>query len=331
MEIKTYAPVIIPTLNRYEHFKRCLESLERCTGAEYTEVYVALDFPPSDKYKSGWKKIDDYLHEKEMSNGFKQLHVIRRDHNYGTCHINSNCGCILREQIVPNYESYILTEDDNEFSPCFLQYMNKCLERFYDDDRIFLVCGYNYKLEYPEMYKNNFMITKSGSPWGIAKWVHKQAKVNYYYSFENLKRVIKDDSQREILMERNPAVVYSALNMIKKEKLFGDGAMGLYSTLYDVYSIMPRVSMVRNWGNDGTGDHSLKMNKKQNDFYTQQEISSDVDFEFTDDIFTYEPVFLKRNLYRQRLSFRTIYKKIVSRIDLFLFLHFDFLPKSKYI
>ena len=50
-----FAPVIIPTLNRYEHFRKCLESLEACTGAEKTDVYVALDFPPSEKYVEGWK------------------------------------------------------------------------------------------------------------------------------------------------------------------------------------------------------------------------------------------------------------------------------------
>ena len=38
MKITKYAPIVIPTLNRYEHFKRCLESIERCTGAEYTDV-----------------------------------------------------------------------------------------------------------------------------------------------------------------------------------------------------------------------------------------------------------------------------------------------------
>ena len=64
MEIKTYAPVLIPTLNRYEHFKRCLESLEKCTGAEHTEIFVALDYPPSEKYKEGWSKICKYLEEK---------------------------------------------------------------------------------------------------------------------------------------------------------------------------------------------------------------------------------------------------------------------------
>lgn len=65
MEIKQYAPVLIPTLNRYEHFKRCLESLERCTGADMTDVYVGLDYPTSDKYRKGWQKIDLFLKEKE--------------------------------------------------------------------------------------------------------------------------------------------------------------------------------------------------------------------------------------------------------------------------
>ena len=51
-----YAPVIIPTMNRYNHFYACLESLERCTGSEHTDVYVALDYPPSEKYVDGWKE-----------------------------------------------------------------------------------------------------------------------------------------------------------------------------------------------------------------------------------------------------------------------------------
>lgn len=50
-----YAPIIIPTLNRNEHFRKCLESLEKCSGAENSEVFVALDFPPSDKYIDGWE------------------------------------------------------------------------------------------------------------------------------------------------------------------------------------------------------------------------------------------------------------------------------------
>ena len=81
MEIITYAPVLITTLNRYEHFVRCLESLERCTGSENTEVYVALDYPPSEKYKGGWVKISSYLSEKErqLLENFRKLSEEKAD------------------------------------------------------------------------------------------------------------------------------------------------------------------------------------------------------------------------------------------------------------
>jgi hypothetical protein len=53
--------VIIPTLNKYEHFKHCIELLDRCTWADKTDVYVGLDYLPVDKYFEGWRRIDEYL------------------------------------------------------------------------------------------------------------------------------------------------------------------------------------------------------------------------------------------------------------------------------
>ena len=52
-EIREYAPILIPTLNRYEHFKRCVESLAKCTHAEKTELVIGLDYPPSERYQKG--------------------------------------------------------------------------------------------------------------------------------------------------------------------------------------------------------------------------------------------------------------------------------------
>lgn len=41
-----FTPVIIPTLNRYEHFRKCLESLEACTGAEKTMFMAKINERP---------------------------------------------------------------------------------------------------------------------------------------------------------------------------------------------------------------------------------------------------------------------------------------------
>lgn len=51
-----YAPIYIPTLCRYEHFKQCIESLAQCEGASETEVYVALDYPAKESHLEGYEK-----------------------------------------------------------------------------------------------------------------------------------------------------------------------------------------------------------------------------------------------------------------------------------
>ena len=56
-----YAPIYIPTLCRSEHFQKCIESLKTNTWARYTDVYIALDYPPSEKYRAGYEKICSYL------------------------------------------------------------------------------------------------------------------------------------------------------------------------------------------------------------------------------------------------------------------------------
>lgn len=334
MEIKQYAPVLIPTLNRYEHFKRCLESLERCTGADKTDVYIGLDFPPSDKYRKGWEKIDLYLKEKETTHGFKNLYVRRRGHNCGVGKDGSNAN-LLRKEIEEKYEYYISTEDDNEFSPCFLEYMNKCLVRFKDDTRINLVCGYNYVMDFPESYKNNFYITKWGCPWGTGQWISKLKLLRQYYSLEKIAEIIKTDETYYLLKRRYPQYLVSAINMLKDGELHGDAIKGIYATINDTYCVLPRESMVRNHGNDGTGEHSKKMNDSQNVFYAHQPISQESSFEFTDDIFTYEPVYLERRHYVQKMNlFRWLHKmhsNMCFKIDIFLFRKFNYLPKSRWI
>lgn len=56
-----YAPILIPTMCRYNHFFRLIESLKVNTWAKYTDIYIGLDYPPSSKYEEGYKQICEYL------------------------------------------------------------------------------------------------------------------------------------------------------------------------------------------------------------------------------------------------------------------------------
>ena len=59
--IVTYAPVVIPTLCRFEHFKRCVDSLSRCIHANQTELIIGLDYPHKESHVESHSKILDYL------------------------------------------------------------------------------------------------------------------------------------------------------------------------------------------------------------------------------------------------------------------------------
>lgn len=324
-----YAPVVITTLNRLDHFKACLESLEKCTLADKTDVYVALDYPPSDKYRAGWSKLSKYLEKKETFNLFKKLIVVRRERNYGIKFPNSNSRAIVAD-VQLNYDRYIFSEDDNVFSPNFLVFLNKGLEKFKDDDRISFICGYNYPMEFPKSFKNNFYISKHASPWGYATWFSKEEHIKKYYNLDFLKQLLKDKGSFKKLMKYKTSTVYSIINMIKNNIVYGDSARGSYICLEDKFCVFPKISKVKNIGTDGTGVNSKSKNNKLLDYNINQSVDTSETFEFSDDIFTNEPEMLIRHTPPKPLVKET-YKKLIGKIDLFLFRHFNFVPKSKYI
>ncbi|MGN0156494.1 MAG: hypothetical protein ACI39N_04545, partial [Lachnospiraceae bacterium] len=76
-----YAPIIITTLNRYEHLVRCVESLKKNPLAIETELYISLHYPPSEKYRDGYHKIKEWL--EQLEGGFKYIHKFYQTKNLG--------------------------------------------------------------------------------------------------------------------------------------------------------------------------------------------------------------------------------------------------------
>ena len=97
-----YAPIIIPTLNRYNHLKDCIESLKKNAWAHYTTVYISLDYPPNKKYEDGYKKIKNYL--ESGIEGFSDVVVIEQKKNLGPI----ENPLFLENYVLQKYDRYIL-------------------------------------------------------------------------------------------------------------------------------------------------------------------------------------------------------------------------------
>lgn len=267
-----YAPVIIPTLNRYEHFRGCIESLEVCTGAEHTDVYVALDYPPSDKYVEGWKKIDAYLKEREQNNRFKSLTVYRRKENYFFS--GKGNGKTAINDLPKTIDRYIFSEDDNIFSPNFLEYVNDGLEKYEDDPNCLAVCGYNYKEVKLDGYDKNCYLSREYSAWGVGFWRSKKAELDKYKTYEFAESIMSSWQNIWTIYKKEPRLLNTILLNLDSGRIFVDTMIVSYQYLNNKYSLFPKISKVRNIGFDGTGTSIFEVD----DSFNKQKIDSDAHF-----------------------------------------------------
>ena len=252
-----YAPIIIPTLNRKDHLKRCLDSLAANTGAEHSEVFVSVDFPPAERYQKGFQEVKEYLDHTDFS-AFKQMHVIYQQKNLGA---KDNCTFLIR-MIGENFDRYIFTEDDNEFSPNFLEYINKGLELFQDDPRVVGICAAK---DAPWITQGrNVAFAKLFPAYGYGTWVDKErALVEDCHKVLLPKRVYGPGKMLR-LMRRNLCLFshYICGILCNDDGLFwnADGTLymcdsirSLNMHLTDKVCVVPAVAKSRTWGNDGSG------------------------------------------------------------------------------
>lgn len=290
-----YAPVIIPTLCRSEHFIRLIESLKKNSWATCTEVYVGLDFPPSDRYRKGWKEICQYIDNSDFS-CFAAFHVIRHKVNVGAAkNIES-----LRKEIWKSFDRYICLEDDNEVSPNFLEYMDKCLQEFEDDLRVVFVSGYSYPVNWDvsegsTCFKQNFV----ASAWGIGYWVEKEKKMLDFIEdgrlLKSIDKVVENKLDVKMidaaLMDYIPNTLSPFKKITKWMRIGADISYRVYLAVEDKYCVTPVISKVRNYGFDGSGLYCQTIDSETADNltagtynYSSQPIDRDLTFEFNMDI-----------------------------------------------
>ena len=252
-----FAPVTICVLNRYKHFKSCVESLAACIDADNTELFIGLDYPLKEEHWDGYKKIKEYLPEIK---GFKAVSIIERDRNFGP---EENFRDV-RRIVFERYDRVIVSEDDNVFSASFLTFVNKGLAVYKDRPDIFAVGGYN-SLPIPDWYKHEVYLRTSLAGWGIGFWRDKIDRVNW--SLDSFNTMLSDRRNYKILKKYYKKYLPQLLRIRDTGVITGDGVLFLHMLQNNMYSVYPVESRVRNNGHDGSG-----VNCGHSKVYLNQEI-----------------------------------------------------------
>lgn len=283
-EDRKFAPVVIPTLCRYEHFRRCIESLARCKYADKTELIIGLDYPLKESHVEGYRKIKEYL--ESGIEGYGKLTVIMHTKNQGGV---QNYQHILKKAF-NRYDRVIVSEDDNEFAPDFLDYVNKGLDRYEDSPEVVAICGYNYPINM-EDYPDTSYLSHNYSAWGCGLWRSKNERYLNTMTLDRCKRLLRNPGAVIKILRIKPTLLISLWHMIRKNTLLGDVNREIYNIVDNHYCLFPRLSMVRNWGHDGSG---INCGDANNDLYLRQDIDCSQEFDMSGEVRILPPTYNKR-------------------------------------
>ena len=261
-----YAAVIIPTLNRKKHLKRCVDSLLRNKESKITDLYISVDYPPYPKYKKGYEEVVEYV---KTISGFKTVNIYVQEKNLGPG-LNRR---FLENEISKKHDKYIFTDDDNEFSLNFLSYINWGLEKFKNDDSVYAICSCtDFEMQNQNLNSDYFLIT-SYNPYGSGHWLHKNRICSSFLNQRFLEDVYNNTIKQDRLFNISPMIYYhvalDTLRLVSSMRGTNDSItyIDIWENVYIIENnlncIKPTLPKSRNWGLDGSGVHS-KENENAN-------------------------------------------------------------------
>jgi len=288
------APVLVLVYTRKKHFIDCIESLSRCRLANQTHLFIASDAAKTEADEEAVKDIRNYCAGIE---GFRKVELIANEENLGVDRSFNNARAIIFQE----YDRLIFTEDDNVFSPNFLEFINDGLEYYKDNAYVFSICGYTFPFQMPKKCDSDVFSSTFMSGWGFGVWKEKFLAVDFYpkhldKSLRHKKRV-------------SYTLIYLMYPVLKDNSLYGDVLMEYHCLKNDMVNIFPKISLVQSHGFDGSG-----LNTGINPKFSSQEICSEKKvFKFIDDI-TIQPDIENRYIDAVDFPFTNATEKIFLKI-----------------
>lgn len=246
------APIALFVFNRPHHAQRVLASLQKNVLANESELFVYSD---GARDEGQFARIEQTRALFENAQGFKAVHVIARERNYG---LSANIIDGVTN-LTQRYGQVIVLEDDLELSPHFLTFMNQGLEKYQAEEKICSIHGYSFPTKKP--LPNNYFL-KGADCWGWATWARA------WQHFEA-------DGQTLLaqLQARNLAYAFDydgivAYTQMLKDQIAGKNnswAIRWHASTYlkGLLTLFPGQSLVNNIGNDSSGQHCETTNVYQ--------------------------------------------------------------------
>ena len=261
MEIGVLAPVVLFVYSRLEHTKRTIEALKRNKLAADTELYVFCDAPNPKATEEQLAEIyATHAYLKSLRDGFKKI-------NLEVSEVHRGAGRAIIRGISIALEKHgrcIILENDMEVEPLFLDYMNRGLEAYKDDKKIYGISSTSYKIPLPIWYRKDVFLLTRPESWGWATWYDRWQDVDWEVKdFEELR---KDKNLQEAFNIGGNDLYVMLEDQMEGRSDTWDLQWAWHIFKKKGYFVYSRWSFQHNSGFDGSGAHCGTNNQIQNQF-----------------------------------------------------------------
>lgn len=247
MNKNQYAPIALFVYNRPVHTAMVIESLLKNTESKETHLIIFSDASKDSYSEDAVKKVREIISDLK---GFKTIKIVNRKNNFGL----SRSIISGVSEVISEYGSVIVIEDDLVVSPYFLEYMNAGLTLYRDEKRVGSIHGYTYPVQ--STLPDTFFL-RGGDCWGWATWERAWIRINL--DGDALMRSLEQRGLEKIF---NLDGSYPYSKMLKNQiRGFNDSwAIRWHASLFleNMLTLYPGKSLVLNIGHDGSGIHSAK-------------------------------------------------------------------------
>lgn len=257
------APIALFTFKRPEHTRRTLEALARNPEFARSELHIFCD--------GSRRAGEDIAVEatREVARRFehpkKTLYEAR---------INRGLAASITDgvsRLCAEHGRVIVVEDDLVVAPVFLEFLNRALDRYADDERVMQISGHMFPVELPPSINDAAFLPFTTS-WGWATW--QRAWKHFDPAMHDFDAVSGDRVTRKRF---NLGNAYPYFSMLKKQKSgqIDSWAIRWYLSVFmrNGLTLYPRRSLVNNEGFDGSGSNCAVDNGSQDALASQVEIA----------------------------------------------------------
>ena len=244
------APIAVFAYKRLDHLKATIDALAADPLSGKSVLYVFCDGPKNEADRPAVLAVKQFV---RGINGFSQVHIIEQEKNLGLA--ASIISGVTR--VAHAHGRVIVVEDDLVVSPAFLTFMNKALDHYQVDRRVFCVTGYNFpdfSKYLPSGYAPEIYFIQRPCSWGWATWKDRWDKA--VWDMDHYRQEIKRPEFRRQCLKIGDDIWLMIQQQVK-------GRIDSWAVRWDIscvlnggYCLYPLNSMVRNIGFDGSGVHT---------------------------------------------------------------------------